>query len=243
MGASDSDGGGLALTDVHTFYGRAHILQGISLAVRPGEVVALLGRNGAGKTTTLRSVMGLARTEGEIAFDGRSLRGLATENVARLGIGYVPEERRMFPGINVVESLRLAAIGAGIGRAAEREATRRTWSLFPALEPHGDRDTARLSGGQQQMVAIARSLIGRPRLLLIDEPTQGLAPNIAADIGRTLTEIAGDGVGVLLVEQNATMAFDLASRAYVLDQGVIQAEGSSSEISGDEEMQRKYLAV
>jgi branched-chain amino acid transport system ATP-binding protein len=243
VGASDPDGGGLELTDVHAFYGRAHILQGISLAVRPGEVVALLGRNGAGKTTTLRSVMGLARTEGEIAFDGRPLRGLATETVARMGIGYVPEERRMFPGITVAESLRLAALGAGIDREQEREATRRAWSLFPALEPHRGRDTAFLSGGQQQMVAIARSLIGRPRLMLIDEPTQGLAPSIAADIGRTLTEIAGDGVGVLLVEQNATMAFELASRAYVLDQGVIQAAGSASEISEDEEMQRKYLAV
>lgn len=238
-----SDDGRLELADLHAFYGQAHILQGVSLVVEPGEVVALLGRNGAGKTTTLRSVMGLARSEGTIGFAGRSLRGLAPEAIARQGIGYVPEERRMFAGITVAENLRLAALGSGIGRERERDAVRRIWRLFPALEAHVDRDAARLSGGQQQMVAIARSLIGKPRLLLIDEPTQGLAPNIAADIGRTLIEIAGAGVGILLVEQNATMALELASRAYVLDQGVIQAEGPASEISEDEEMQRKFLAV
>lgn len=250
MAASDGKGATardsqplLELADVHAFYGRAHILQGVSLVVRRGEILALLGRNGAGKTTLLRSIMGIARVEGAITFDGRPLRGLPTEAVARLGIGYVPEERRMFPGITVAESLRLAALGAGIGRAQEREVTRRIWSLFPTLQPHVDRDAARLSGGQQQMVAIARGLAGRPRLLLIDEPTQGLAPNIAAEIGRTLTEIAGEGVGVLLVEQNATVALELASRAYVLDQGVIQAEGPAGEISEDEEVQHKYLAL
>jgi branched-chain amino acid transport system ATP-binding protein len=233
----------LELADVHAFYGRAHILQGVSLVVGRGEILALLGRNGAGKTTTLRSIMGLTRVEGAITFDGRPLTGLQTDAIARLGIGYVPEERRMFPSITVGESLRLAALGAGIDRAQEHEATRRIWSLFPTLQPHVDRDAARLSGGQQQMVAIARGLVGRPRLLLIDEPTQGLAPNIAAEIGRTLTEIAGEGIGVLLVEQNATVALELASRAYVLDQGVIEAEGPASEISEDEEVQRRYLAL
>lgn len=234
----------LRAEDVHTFYGLAHILHGVSLELRPGELTALLGRNGAGKTTTLRSIMGLAQVgRGEIRFGGTSLAQLSTERIARLGIGYVPEDRRMFPGLTVEENLRLAVLGARLGRGAEKDAYQRVWNLFPDLRQHGARDAARLSGGQQQMVAIARGLISGSRLLLIDEPTQGLAPSIAAGIGRALVDIAHSGIAVLLVEQNAVIALELADHAYVLDEGVIKASGTAEHIQGDREIQEKYLAL
>ncbi|MGH3501033.1 MAG: ABC transporter ATP-binding protein [Nocardioidaceae bacterium] len=234
----------LQLVDVHAFYGLAHILHGVSLDVRRGELVALLGRNGAGKTTTLRSIMALARVgEGRIQFEEKSLNGRSTEEIARLGIGYVPEDRRMFPGLTVEENLRLAVLGARLGRRRLNEQYARVWDLFPDLRQHGARDAARLSGGQQQMVAIARGLIGGSQLLLIDEPTQGLAPNIATGIGRALTGIVRSGIGVLLVEQNAVVALELADRAYVIDQGSIKARGPAARISQDHEVREKYLAL
>ncbi len=234
----------LRLYQVHAYYGLAHVLQGIDLEVGRGEMVALLGRNGAGKTTTIKSVMQLVAVRaGRVTFEGRDLTGMATHRVARLGIGYVPEDRRMFPGLSVTENLRLAAIGAGLDQGEQRLALAKTWEIFPALEPHADREAARLSGGQQQMVAVARALAARPRLLLIDEPTQGLAPSIAADIGETLSRIAESGVGVLLVEQNAVMALRMAARAYVIDEGAIKATGTAEEIGGDSEVKARYLAV
>ena len=241
MGA---DGSLLELEQVHAYYDLAHVLQGVSLRVRGGEVVALLGRNGAGKTTTLRSVMGLVSVRGgEIRIEGTRVTGRSTHQVARGGVAYVPEDRRMFPGLTVAENLRLASLGARLDGGRERDRLRHTWELFPALEEHLRRDASRLSGGQQQMVAIARALLGDPRLLLIDEPTQGLAPIVARDIMEAVVAVARTGVGVLLVEQNAAMALELADRAYVLDEGVIRAEGQAAEIRDDEEVRRSYLAV
>jgi len=234
----------LELSGVNAYYGLAHVLQGVDLEVDSGELVALLGRNGAGKTTTLRSIMGLVSVRaGDIRVDSQSIVRRPTHRVARLGIGYVPEDRRMFPGLSVAENLHLAALGARLDGAAETEGLRRTWQIFPALEEHRRRDAARLSGGQQQMVAIARALLPRPRLLLIDEPTQGLAPIIARDIMKTVADIAHSGVGVLLVEQNAVMALDLADRAYVLDEGLVQASGPAAEIKADPDIRDSYLAV
>jgi branched-chain amino acid transport system ATP-binding protein len=234
----------LRLSGVHAYYGLAHVLQGVDLEVKEGELVALLGRNGAGKTTTIRSVMGLVSVrEGTIGFDGHELTRLATHRIARMGIAYVPEDRRMFPGLSVEENLRLAAIGAGLGAGGQRRALNEALELFPALREHANREAARLSGGQQQMVAIARALVAGPRLLLIDEPTQGLAPIVAAGIGETLSRIAGSGVGVLLVEQNAVMALRLASRAYVIDEGTIKASGIAEDISNDAHVKERYLAV
>ncbi|MCA1841731.1 MAG: ABC transporter ATP-binding protein [Actinobacteria bacterium] len=234
----------LELADVHAYYGLAHILQGVTLTVGTGELVALLGRNGAGKTTTLRSIVGLVRVRGgRVRIDGRDTTGMPTEHVAQLGVGYAPEERRMFPGISVAENLRLAALGARLGRRGVEAATQRVLKVFPALEPHLDRDASQLSGGQQQMVAIGRALIGGSRLLLVDEPTQGLAPTIAADIGTTLGRIADNGVAVLLVEQNSRMALDLADRAYVLDQGTIAASGTSSELRAHPEVIERFLRL
>jgi branched-chain amino acid transport system ATP-binding protein len=238
------DGRLLEVEEVHAYYGLAHVLQGVSLDVRGGEVVTLLGRNGAGKTTTLRSVMGLVTVRGgEIRLHGATVTGRATHLVARRGVAYVPEDRRMFPGLTVAENLRLASLGARLDGGRQRDRLRRTWELFPALEEHLERDASRLSGGQQQMVAIARALLGDPRLLLVDEPTQGLAPIVARDIMQAVVAVARTGVGVLLVEQNAAMALELADRAYVLDEGVIRAEGRADEIRRDEEIRRSYLAV
>lgn len=234
----------LRLDGVNTYYGLAHVLQGVSLEVGAGELVTLLGRNGAGKTTTLRSIMGLATVKsGSISFDGQSLRGRTTEGVARLGISYVPEDRRMFAGLTVTENLRLAALGARVGRDQEKRMFDRVWEVFPDLQEHAERDAGHLSGGQQQMVAIGRALIGGSRLLLIDEPTQGLAPRIAADIGENLAEIARGGTGVLLVEQNSAVALELAEYAYMLDQGVVRMSGAAAEIRDDPEIQQRYLAL
>jgi branched-chain amino acid transport system ATP-binding protein len=235
----------LELEDVQAFYALAHVLQGVSLSVGAGEVVALLGRNGAGKTTTLRSVMNvIVRVRGgDVRFDGGSIRGLPTHRIARLGIGYVPEDRRMFPGLSVRDNLRLAGLGARLDDRRQRDGLQRVFEGFPALREHADREASRLSGGQQQMVALARALLPEPRLLLIDEPTQGLAPIVAGEILETVVRIARGGVGVLLVEQNAEVALELADRAYVIDEGVIQTSGSAADIQRDEQVKRSYLAV
>jgi branched-chain amino acid transport system ATP-binding protein len=234
----------LELRGVHAYYGLAHVLQGVSLSVGAGEVVALLGRNGAGKTTTLRSVMGLVSVRGGgVMLDSSPITGRPTHRIARQGIGYVPEDRRMFPGLSVGENLRLAALGARLGRDQETAGYRQTWEAFPALEEHVGREASKLSGGQQQMLAIARALLGAPRLLLIDEPTQGLAPIVARAIMQTVVRIASGGVGVLLVEQNAAMALELADRAYILDEGEVRASGTAAEIREDPDVRNSYLAV
>ena len=234
----------LRLDEVQGYYGLAHVLQGVTLEVAAGQLVALLGRNGAGKTTTVRAIMGLLSVRGgSIAFEGKELVGWPTERIARLGIGYVPEGRRMFPGLTARENFRLAALGAGLDKVAQKEATDKALSTFPALEPHLDRDASRLSGGQQQMVAVGRALIGGSRLLLVDEPTQGLAPNIASDIARALRRIADEGVGVLLVEQNSVMALQIADRAYALEQGVIAASGEAQELRDSPELLERYLKL
>jgi len=234
----------LELEVVHAYYGLAHVLQGVSLSVAAGEVVALLGRNGAGKTTTLRSIMGLVRVQGgEVLLDGAPVTGRPTHWIARQGVGYVPEDRRMFPGLSVEENLRLAALGARLGRDRETAAFRQTWEVFPALEEQAGREASKLSGGQQQMLALARALLGSPRLLLVDEPTQGLAPIVARAIMQTVVRIASGGVGVLLVEQNADVALELADRAYVLDEGLIRASGAAGEIRENQDVRNSYLAV
>jgi branched-chain amino acid transport system ATP-binding protein len=234
----------LELEDVHSYYGLAHVLQGVTLAVQAGELVALLGRNGAGKTTTVKSVLGMVTVRrGHIRIDGRDVAGLPTEAVARFGVGYVPEDRRMFPGLTVRENFRLAALGAGLRKAEQQGAVQRALEVFPPLEPHLDRDAARLSGGQQQMVAVGRALIGGTRLLLVDEVTQGLAPSIATEMGRTMRRLADEGLGVLLVEQNSQLALELADRIYVLDQGVVVASEEAAQMRSDPARMEQYLKL
>jgi branched-chain amino acid transport system ATP-binding protein len=234
----------LELEDVQAYYGLAHVLQGITLTVRAGKLVALLGRNGAGKTTTVKSIMGLVTVRGgRIRCAGRDVVGHPTEDIAQFGIGYVPEDRRMFPGLTVRENFRLAALGSRAPKGEQEAAQRRALEVFPLLEKHLDRDASRLSGGQQQMVAVGRALIGGTRLLLVDEVTQGLAPNIAHEMGRTLRRVADEGHGVLLVEQNAQMALEVADRVYVVDQGVIVHSGDAEALRADPAWMAEHLQL
>lgn len=234
----------LEVSDVQAYYGLAHVLQGVSLSVRPGELVALLGRNGAGKTTTVKSIMGLVSVRGgHIRCDGDDFVGRPAESVAQFGVGYVPEDRRMFPGLTVRENFRLAALGSRVSKAEQQAAVQRSLDVFPLIVPHLDRDASRLSGGQQQMVAVGRALICGRKLLLVDEITQGLAPNIASDLGRTLRRVADEGLGVLLVEQNSEMALELADRVYVIDQGVIVHSGDAPALRADRGWMEEFLQL
>jgi branched-chain amino acid transport system ATP-binding protein len=247
----------LTVEAIHTFYGLAHVLQGVSLEVREREIVALLGRNGAGKSTTLKSIMGVTPPRrGSIAYAGRSLVGLPTHLIARLGLGWVPEERRIFPDLTVQENLRVAVLGLRSGRQPSGllrshglragrpgDAVERMYALFPRLAERARQAGRSLSGGEQQMLALARALVGRPRLLLVDEPTQGLAPNLVSTIARSLLDIKEQGLSILLVEQNARVALEIADRAYVIDHGAVQYGGSAEELRSSETIQRQYLSV
>ena len=218
----------LAVEKINTFYGKSHILFDVSLRVDPGEIVALLGLNGAGKTTTLRSIMGLTPPKsGRISVEGIEVAGRAPHIVARHGVGYVPEGRRMFASLTTMENLQLAERGVGdwnMTRVLER---------FPKLAELRGRKSGKLSGGEQEMVAIGRALIGNPKLMLVDEPSQGLAPIIVGDVYRTLEELRQHGVSILVVEQNAMLALKAAHRAYVLDAGHIVYDGPSADLLSD----------
>ena len=229
----------LEVRDIHTYIGQFHILEGVSLDVPEGEIVALLGRNGAGKTTTLKSIMGLTppRT-GDIRFDGQLLRGMATFDIAELGIGYVPENRAIFGALSVEENLRLAERSRGdLDRKSDF-----IFGLFPDLKRLIDLPGTNLSGGQQQMLAVARSLVPDNRLLLIDEPSEGLAPVLIEQMMDAITQLSSEST-VLLVEQNFVVASKLASRYVIIDEGMSVASGSMSDLVDDEDTIRKYLGV
>ena len=215
----------LAVEGLDSFYGRAHILFGVTLEVLPGEVVALLGRNGAGKSTTFKSLVGLvAPARGRIAFEGRPIAGLAPHHIARLGIGYVPEERRIFSDLTVAENLE---VGRQKPRAGlEPWTPERLFDLFPNLSAMGNRPASRMSGGEQQMLAVARTLMGNPKLLLLDEPSEGLAPVIVDQMAETVRVLKRAGVAVLLSEQNLRFAGAVADRAYVLEKGRVRHSGT-----------------
>jgi branched-chain amino acid transport system ATP-binding protein len=231
----------LTLADLHTYYGEAHILQGVSLEVGEGEVVTLIGRNGAGKTTTLRSIMGIARPRrGRIDFRGRDVTALATHAVARLGIAYVPEERRVLPNLTVLENLRLGMLGAANGHGGRLE---EALELFPRLRERIDYKGRFLSGGEQQMVAIARGLVAEPALMLVDEPTEGLAPILVETLTAALGQINRRGTSILLVEQTLEVAMALSHRMYVMDQGRIQFEGTPEQLKRDPTIQQRFLEI
>ena len=225
---------------LHAAYGETRVLHGIDFVVRQGGVTALLGANGAGKTTTLRAICGQVRTQGEVTFGGKRIEGMATEDIVRLGVAQVPEGRGTFMELTVEENMRLGAYS----RPA-REATadfEHIFDYFPRLKERFKQQAGTLSGGEQQMLAIARALLLRPKLLLLDEPSFGLAPLIVQEIFRNLARIKHDeGVSILLVEQNASIALELAEHAYVLETGRIVMSGSSKEISQDEGIRRSYL--
>jgi branched-chain amino acid transport system ATP-binding protein len=231
----------LELKDVHARYGPIRALHGVSLTVDDGEVVALLGANGAGKTTTLRSISSMTRTSGEITFAGRRIARRSPEFAARRGIAHVPEGRGLFPELTVWENLRMGAAGPGRRIPFEQEA-KRIVGYFPWIERRRDQPAATLSGGEQQMLALGRALISRPRLLMLDEPSLGLAPTIVRELFATVRQLnEEEGLTVLVVEQNATIALDVASRAYVLEVGRVAVEGTSDELQRHEGVRKSYL--
>ena len=233
----------LAVEDIHTYYGEAHILQGVSLAAGEGEVVTLIGRNGAGKTTTLRSIMGIARPRrGHVRLRGDDITALDTHAIARRGIAWVPEERRVLPNLTVLENLRLGMLG-GSGTNGDATLLEEVFGYFPRLRERIDHRGRFLSGGEQQMLAIARGLVSRPSVMLIDEPTEGLAPMLVQNLTEILAAINRRGTTILLVEQTLEVALALSHRVYVMDQGQIQFEGTPAELRRDPTIQQRFLEI
>ena len=228
----------LTAEGLQTYYGKSHILHGVSLAVEEGTVTALLGRNGAGKTTTLRSIMGLTPPrQGQVTIFGMNATGWPTYRIAASGVGYVPEGRRIFANLSVDENLRVPL---------EREgpwSIPRIYELFPRLAERKANRGRQLSGGEQEMLSIARALLLNPRLLILDEPSQGLAPLIVREVFRIVAQMRSEGISVLLVEQNARMSLEIADHAYVLDDGAIVHSGSAKELAGDEERVRSLTGA
>jgi branched-chain amino acid transport system ATP-binding protein len=232
----------LTVEEIHTYYGEAHILQGVSLEVGQGEVVTMIGRNGAGKTTTLLSIMGIARARrGAVRLGGEDITKLDTHEIVQRGIGWVPEERRVLPNLTVLENLRLGMLAVAAADAAER--LEEALQYFPRLRERIAQRGRFLSGGEQQMLAIARGLVARPRIMLVDEPTEGLAPLLVQSLTEILREINRRGTTILLVEQTLEVAMALSHRLYVMDQGRIQFEGTPDALRKDPTIQQRFLQL
>jgi branched-chain amino acid transport system ATP-binding protein len=229
----------LSIHEIHTFYGQSHVIQGISLHIDKGELVSLLGRNGAGKTTTLKSIMGITPPKsGTIEFKGVNIAGKRTCKIARLGVGYVPEDRRVFPNLTVLDNLEM-----GIQKKRNVEWTvERVYSVFPMLKSLERSRGMSLSGGEQQMLTIARTLMGEPKLLLLDEPSEGLAPVVVQELGRLMKEVK-ETLTIFLAEQNANFALGISDRGYIMEKGRISFQGSVNEIQSSEEVKSRYLSV
>jgi len=231
----------LELNDVHTYYGSIHALKGISLKVHEGEVVTLIGANGAGKSTTLRSINGVNHArEGRITFQGRDITSAPPHTIVKMGIAQSPEGRRLFPRMSVLENLEMGAFQR-TDRANFREDMDRVFDLFPRLAERKLQKAGTMSGGEQQMCAMGRALMARPKLLLLDEPSMGLAPIFVERIFEIVKEINAQGTPILLVEQNALMALDAANRGYVLETGLIALEGPAKQLRSDEKVRQTYL--
>ncbi|OGA30581.1 MAG: ABC transporter ATP-binding protein [Betaproteobacteria bacterium RIFCSPLOWO2_02_FULL_68_150] len=232
----------LELHSVHTYYVTSHILFDVSLEVNEGESVCLLGRNGAGKTTTLKTIMGLAHArEGAIRFNGESLIGREPYQIARLGVGFVPDERLIFPDLTVRENLEIA-VKKGRGTAAPWSVDR-VYELFPVLAPLDRRLGGYLSGGEQQMLTIGRTLMGNPSLLLLDEPVEGVAPVVVQELTRQIKNLKGMGLTILFAEQNMHFAAEVSDRAYVIEKGHIRFHGTMQELAANDEVKSKYLMI
>jgi len=233
----------LEVDQVDVFYGHVHALRNVSLGVDEGEIVALIGSNGAGKTTTLRTISGLVRpARGEVRLQGKPIHGLGAEQIARMGVGHAPEGRRLFSRMTVKENLDMGAYSRH-DRDGVRRDFERVFTLFPRLAERRSQLAGSLSGGEQQMVAIGRALMGRPRILLLDEPSLGLAPILVDSIFEVIREINSEGTTILLIEQNALIALTTASRAYVLETGSITITGPASELMASPDVQRAYLGM
>jgi branched-chain amino acid transport system ATP-binding protein len=232
----------LEIENLHSYYGHVHALKGISLEVEEGEIVTLIGANGAGKTTTLRTVSGLLPPrEGRVVFDGQELNGVPAHQIVNMGISQAPEGRKVFTTLTVQENLNMGAYSLGGDKAAIEENRRRVFELFPRLEERKSQIGGTLSGGEQQMLSIGRALMARPKLLMLDEPSLGLAPMLVKAIFETIQEINQGGVTILLVEQNARAALRLADKGYVLETGRTILSGSAEELIRDERVRKAYL--
>ena len=233
----------LELKNVASYYGSVQALKSVSLRVEQGEVVTLLGANGAGKSTTLRTISGLLRpASGEVWFDGQPIHNMAPEKIVRLGISHVPEGRRIFPGLTVRENIMLGTSNRGsLPKKQMEQEVGEMFEIFPVIKPFEKALGWTLSGGQQQMLAVARGLMAKPKLLLLDEPSLGLAPVIVQQLFATIRIIHARGTTILLVEQNANMALSVANRGYVLETGEMKIEGSPKELLGNEEVRAAYL--
>jgi branched-chain amino acid transport system ATP-binding protein len=234
----------LSLDNVHTFYGKSHILHGVSLEVSPGEVVGLLGRNGVGKSTTLKTIMGLVHpTAGEVRLEGRPITRLAAYRLARLGIGYVPEDRRIFRLLTVMENLRTGLDRHGVTEGRKTELLEKVYQYFPVLAERRHQAGGTLSGGEQQMLAIARAMMLEPKIILLDEPTEGLMPRMVSQIRDIIGALHRDGVAILLVEQNVPLTLAASQRIYFMEKGAVRHHCAASEIGVNDPVIHQYLGV
>ena len=230
----------LELRDLHAYYGKSHILQGVELHIDEGEIVSLLGRNGVGRSTTCKAIMGLVQPHGSISFKGKPIAGLRPDQIARAGVGYVPEDRQIFPTLTVQQNLELGLARAGkFGRWTFDDA----YDLFPNLAARRGNPAGVLSGGEQQMLTMCRTLMGDPDLVIIDEPTEGLAPKLVEQVGRLLDEIAKRGVAILLVEQKLTIALKISRRIYVMGHGHIVFESDPAGLAANAAIRKEWLEV
>ena len=237
-----SQGADLAVEAIHTAYGLSRVLFGVSLEVHAGECIALIGRNGVGKTTTMRSIIGLTPpASGRVMWKGRDIARLGPHRICRMGIGFVPEDRRIFPELTVWENLDIARRAGPDGKTTWRE--EQVFALFPDLEEIGDRRGGVLSGGQQQMLTIARTLMGNPELLLLDEPSEGLAPLIVEQLRQRVAELKATGLSIVLAEQNLQFVMALADRVYILEKGEVRFTGTPADLQADKSIVQQFLTV
>jgi len=230
--------------DVHTYYGKSHILHGVTLHVQPGEVVGLLGRNGVGKSTTLKTIMGLVKpSHGSVLLDGNAITGLPAHKLARLGIGYVPEDRRIFRLLTVMENLRTGLDRNGVTDERKAALLDKVFTYFPVLAERRNQAGGTLSGGEQQMLAIARAMMLEPKIILLDEPTEGLMPRMVSQIRQIIDVLHREGVAILLVEQNVPLTLEASERVYIMEKGLVRHHCAASEIKVDDPVIRQYLGV
>ena len=230
--------------DIHTFYGKSHILHGVSLAVGRAVVVGLLGRNGVGKSTTLKAIAGLVHpSQGKVLFEGRPVTQLPAHRLARLGIGYVPEDRRIFPLLTVLENLRTGLDRHGMTKSRKKDLLEKVYEYFPVLAERCNQAGGTLSGGEQQMLAIARSMMLEPKIILLDEPTEGLMPRMVSQIRQIIDVLHREDVAVLLVEQNVPLTLETARRVYIIEKGVVRHHALASELRVNDAVIHQYLGV
>ena len=234
----------LALEDVNAYYGKSHILHGVSIEVGAGEVVGLLGRNGVGKSTTLKTIMGLVGlSAGHVRFEGRDIGGTAPHRHAHLGIAYVPEDRRIFRLLTVLENLRTGLDRPGVSEARRQELLEKVYTSFPVLRERRSQAGGTLSGGEQQMLAIARAMMLEPKIILLDEPTEGLMPRMVSQIREIIEVLHREGVAILLVEQNVPLTLQVSSRVYIMEKGVVRHHAPAAELGANHAVIQQYLGV